>query len=76
MTEIFPNAKLCVVVDKYKEGYLMGVPIIKGRELENYNVDHVCITTNPGKIEALEECERIAPGNHSFYTLITSQQMS
>lgn len=76
MCELYPKAKLKAVVDKYKEGKMFNVPIIKGQELEKYHVAHVCITTNPGKTEAIAECEKIAPGDDCFYTIITSQQMS
>lgn len=76
MNELYPKARLCAVVDKYKKGVMFGVPIIKGEELRKYNVDHVCITTNPGKAEAVKECERLAPMDKYFYTLITSQQIS
>ena len=76
MEEMYPNAILKVVVDKYKSGVLFGVPIVKGDELKDWNIDHVCITTNPGKEEALIECEKLAPGDKGFYTIITSQQKS
>lgn len=76
MEDMYPNATLKVVVDKYKSGDIFGVPIIKGDKLRDWNIDHVCITTNPGKEEALAECEKLAPGNKEFYTVITSQQKS
>ena len=76
MKEMYPNAILKVVVDKYKNGNIFGVPIIKGENLKEWNVDHVCITTNPGKEEAILECGKIAPKDKNFYTVITSQQKS
>lgn len=76
MEEMYPNATLKVVVDKYKSGNVFGVPIIKGNKLQEWRIDHVCITTNPGKDEALAECEKLAPGDKGFYTVITSQQKS
>ena len=76
MSEIMPNAELKVVVDKFKEGSMLGVPIVRGEQLKSYDVDHVCITTNPGKAEALAMCENLKPGDAEYYTLITSQQLS
>ena len=76
MEEMYPNATLKVVVDKYKSGKLFGVPIVKGDNLKDWNIDHVCITTNPGKEEAISECEKLSSGDKGFYTIITSQQRS
>ena len=77
MKEMYPNAVLQVVVDKYKTGELFGVPIIKGDKLEDYAIEQVCITTNPGKQEAIHKCEEIF-GKHApeHFVVITSQQKS
>lgn len=77
MSEMFPNAKLIVVIDKYKKGKIFGVPIVRGEDLDQYKVEHVCITTNPGLNEAIEGCN-IYFGNDAKYkyTIMTSQQKS
>lgn len=77
MKEIYPKAKLLVVIDKYKTGSKFGVPIIRSDELAKYNVEHVCISTKPGTPEAVEECGRIWGNESEFhYTIVTSQQES
>lgn len=77
MGELFPNAKLKVVIDKYKTGELFGVPIIKERELNNYNVQHICITTNPGLSEAMQKCTELWGDNAAErYSIMISQQKS
>lgn len=75
--EMYPKAELKVVIDKYKTGSLFGVPIDCGENLGKYNVDHVCITTNPGKAEAIDSCRLLwGESGDSNYTIITSQQKS
>lgn len=76
MDEMFPNAELIVVVDKFKAGELFGKPIVCGDKLNDFNVDHVCITTNPGCAEAKEMCGRIWDNPEEHFTVITSQQKS
>lgn len=77
MKEMYPDAVLLAVVDKYKFGTKFGVPMIRGDELVNYNVQHVCISTKPGTPEAVEECARIWGGDcENHYTIVASQQES
>ena len=77
MTEMYPEATLTVVVDKFKKGKMFGVPIISKEELLDYNFQHICITTNPGKNEAIKECEKLSANGYKVgYTVITSQQKS
>ena len=77
MKEMYPEAILLAVVDKYKSGTKFAVPIIRGNELAKYNVQHVCISTKPGTPEAIEECEKIYGSESNLhYTIVTSQQDS
>lgn len=77
MREMYPEATLLAVVDKYKTGTKFGVPIIRGDELARYNVQHVCISTKPGTPEAIEECGKIYGKERNLhYTIVTSQQES
>jgi len=75
--DIFPNAKLMAIVDKYQTGKRLGVKIIKDTELETVRFEHVFITTAPGKMEAITKLVSLhgqdAP---KYYTLITTQQKS
>ena len=74
MQEMFPKARLSAVVDKYKTGTFHGVPIQRGEMLSSENVDHLIITTIPGKEEALTWRNAFAP--QIPYTVICSQQKS
>lgn len=76
MSEMYPNAHLEVVVDKFKRGLRFGVPVVSGEKLVDYAVNHVVITTKPGLQEALEICNRIFGNTDGCYTIITSQQES
>jgi len=77
INEIFPNAKLKAIVDKYQTGTKLGVNVIKGNDLENISFDHVFITSLPGKDEAIKKIETIFNEKSSdYYTLIISQQKS
>lgn len=77
MQEMFPNAILAAVVDKYKTGKIFGVSIIKENQLDDYHVRHVCITTNPGKAEALRKCKTLFGADYqNCYTILASQQKS
>lgn len=77
MQEMFPNASLQVIVDKYKKGSLYGVPIVSREQLYNYHLDHVCITTNPGLKEAIQWCDMYFKKDANCrYTIMTSQQKS
>jgi len=77
VSEIFPEAQLTAIVDKYRVGKMLGVEIIKDNELDNLIFEHVFITTVPGKIEAINKMKNIygqdAP---NYYTVIASQQKS
>lgn len=77
MREMFPKAVLQVVVDRYKRGNAFGVPIISEKQLVKYNIDHVCITTNPGLQEAIKWCDEHFENELNYkYTIMTSQQKS
>lgn len=77
MNELFPKAKLRVVIDKYKSGNMFGVPIIRGNDIDQYDIQHICITTNPGLREAVAKCEELwGLEAADKYTIITSQQKS
>ena len=77
MQEMFPNASLQVIVDKYKKGRMYGVPIISREQLDDYHIDHVCITTHPGLNEAIQWCDmHFKEDSNCRYTIITSQQKS
>lgn len=74
MREMFPNAKLAAVVDKYKTGTFHGIPIQRGEALQPENVDHLIITTIPGSKEAMAWRNHLAP--RMPCTVICSQQKS
>lgn len=77
LQEMFPDARLEVVVDKYKKGSLYGVPIITGDKLKEYRFDHVFITTLPGKEEAVALMESLYGEQASgLYSVITSRDKS
>lgn len=77
MRELYPESKLLAVVDKYKTGKKFGVPIIRGDQLAQCNVDHVCISTKPGLSEAIEECKKIwGEESEMHFSVVTSQQDS
>ena len=65
------------IVDKYKKGRMYGVPIISREQLDDYHIDHVCITTHPGLNEAIQWCDmHFKEDSNCRYTIITSQQKS
>lgn len=74
MSEIYPNAKLLAVVDKYKRGVFAGVPIITDVQLNEISFDHLIISTNKGKQDALDWVKKYK--NTQSYSLILSQQKS
>lgn len=78
MSEMYPRATLCAVIDKYKTGVMFGkIPIIKQEDICNYEFEHICITTNPGKYEALDECKKLwGECAEKHYSLVLSQQKS
>jgi len=74
--QMHPNAKLVVIVDKYIKGNLFGVPIITGDMLNGQQVDHMFITTLPGKEEAISKMQELYGINAaSKYTIITSRML-
>lgn len=72
--EIYPNAILIAVVDKYKSGKFKEVEIISEKDLSRLNFDHLFITTVAGTVDA----EIWIKSNKSKikYTFITSQHKS
>ncbi|MDD3138137.1 MAG: polysaccharide pyruvyl transferase family protein [Lachnospiraceae bacterium] len=54
MEDMFPNAELVAVVDKYMDGILFGKKIIKQNEVFNLEFDYALITSHPGRFEAVE----------------------
>jgi len=72
--EKYPNAKLKVIVDKYVKGSLFGVSIVTGNMLPEYSIDHMFITTLPGKSEAITKMKEIYGSDaEKHYTVITSR---
>lgn len=74
ISEIIPNAKLVAVVDKFRTGEFEGVPIIKSNQINISMIDHMFITTVPGKDEAIKWRNEIMPSLP--YSLIVSQHKS
>mgnify|MGYP005888622873 CR=1 FL=1 len=74
ISDIYPNANLVAVVDKYKIGNFKKRPIIRSENLFNIDFDHLFITTVPGTEEAISWIEKFKPIIN--YTLITSQHKS
>lgn len=73
--EKYPKARLKVIVDKFVKGTLFNVPIITG-DLFTGSVDHMFITTLPGKPEAISRMEEIYGSDaENRYTVITSRQI-
>lgn len=77
VSELIPSAILVAIVDKYKNGNALNVPIIKPKELERFDCQHVFITTRPGKLEAILKLQETHGADaHQFYTVLVSQQKS
>lgn len=77
ISELYPNAMLVAVVDRFKTGTKFGVPIIHGDEIVKYKPDHICISTKPGLEDALQGCKAIYGAEYqAHYTIISSQQVS
>lgn len=74
ISEMYPNAKLVAITDKYRTGGFHGTQIVNRDELDKIEFDHLVITTVPGKTEAIEWVNIHRP--KCKYTLIISQQKS
>lgn len=72
--EMYPNAEILAVVDKYKSGTYENVQIIKSNQLFDYDIDYLFITTLKGKNDALEWVQKNNP--ELPYLFIMSQQKS
>lgn len=73
ISEKFPEAKVVVLVDKFFEGNLYGVPIIKGEQLKEINFDHMFISTVPGRHEAIDKMNELFGGNaKEKYSIVTT----
>lgn len=77
MTEMYPNAVLVAVVDRFKKGTKFGVPIISGKDIYRFRPDYICISTKPGIEDALIGCKELyGDAYESHYTIVSSQQES
>lgn len=74
ISDIIPNAKLISVVDKYRTGEFEGVPIIRLDQIDTSVINHMFITTVPGKEEAIKWRNEKMPDLP--YSIITSQHKS
>lgn len=73
--EIYPNANLKAVIDKYEEGQRFGLDIIREKDLNQIQFDFAFITTKPGTLEAIAKMENIFGADaQKHYMVITSQQ--
>jgi hypothetical protein len=74
--ENYPNAQLKVIIDKYVEGSLFDIPIIRGEQLQKDSFNHMFITTLQGKHEAIAKMrEMYGEKADEFYTVITSEMV-
>lgn len=77
MSEMYPEAKLVAVVDRFKTGSKFGVPIVHGEDIQMFRPDHICISTKPGFEDAITGCKQLYGDTYAqHYTAITSQQES
>lgn len=74
ISELIPNSKLVAVVDKFKTGEFKGVPIIRSGQIDTTEINHMFITTVPGKEEAITWRNENMP--QLSYSLILSQHKS
>lgn len=51
--DIYPQAELVCVVDKFKKGTFKNIPIVSSEFIANKDIDYIFITTVPGTQDAL-----------------------
>ncbi len=54
VSELFPNAKLVAIVDKYMDGEMFGCKIVRSDAIKEMKFDYALITTHLGRHEAVE----------------------
>ena len=75
--ELYPNAELKAVIDKYETGKRFGIDIQKGSDFSDKDFDIAFITTRPGTPDAIEKMEEFFGDKaENHYVVITSQQKS
>lgn len=75
--ELYPNAVLKAVIDKYEKGQRFDMDIIRGKDLDDIHFDVAFITTKPGTPEAVKKLEEMFGSEaKEHYIVITSQQNS
>ena len=75
--QMYPEAELMAVIDKYEKGTRFGKEIITGDQLADANFDLAFITTKPGTPDAISKMQEFF-GDHAedHWIRITSQQDS
>lgn len=75
--ELYPEAELTAVIDKYEKGVRFGKEIITGDQFTHSNFDLAFITTKPGTPDAVSKMQKFF-GDRAcdHYITITSQQDS
>ena len=75
--ELYPEAELVSVIDKYERGVRFGKEIIPGEKLTEKNFDVAFITTKPGTPDAVEKMAQLfGPEAERRCIIVTSQQKS
>lgn len=75
--EMYPQAELVSVIDKYEKGERFGRKIISGEQLTETNFDIAFITTKPGTFDAVQKMEDLfGMQAEKRFIIVTSQQNS
>ena len=75
--EMYPQAELVSVIDKYEKGERFGRKIIPGEQLTETNFDIAFITTKPGTPDAVQKMEELfGVQAEKRFIIVTSQQNS
>ena len=74
MQEMYPEAQLVAIVDKFKEGQKYGVPIIKANEIAKYDIQHIFVSSNPAIPDAISTCDLLYKDDKTHYTTVVTDQ--
>lgn len=75
MSEVFPNAQLVVIVDKYVEGTMLDVNIVSPDMIYEYEFDYVLISTHLGRFEAVESLTKMRLAKEHDFCFFISKDM-
>lgn len=75
--EMYPEAEVISVIDKYEKGMRFGKEIVSGDKITEVNFDIAFITTKPGTPDAVQKMtELFGAEAGGRYIIVTSQQNS